>query len=62
MAVVAKKKREKIGSMISIRVSFELHDQINKFRQENAEFNWSGYIKECIAAKLEEDKDSVKQK
>lgn len=62
MARGTKKKREKIGSMISVRVSFDLHDQINKFRHENAEFNWSGYIKECIVAKLEEDRDSVKQK
>lgn len=60
--MTAAEKREKYGTMICVRVSLDLHDQINKYREENAEYNWSGYIKQCIIEKLEEDKNSVKQK
>jgi metal-responsive CopG/Arc/MetJ family transcriptional regulator len=60
--MTAAEKREKYGTMIGVRVSLDLHEQINKFREENGDYNWSAYIKECIIEKLAEDKNSVKQK
>lgn len=60
--MTAEEKREKYGTMICVRVSLDLLDQINRYREENAEYNWSAYIKQCIIEKLEEGKNANKQK